>query len=201
MTNGNFQKCLDFESKMMPLADQYYKSAYPGCTIFRPKYQNGGDEKLLQQQDVDVILTDANKNKIYISEKFRSYDFGDILIEIYKDYDQRKLGWGFETKPDLTITFVLDKMSKSLIIREIPTTEINRVAKNELEHAIDVFQNIYPHKKQFKRVDQIEYRMIGSNRDKNTWISANICVPITYFKDSKQKFMKINHKNIDELCS
>lgn len=63
------------------------------------------------------------------------------------------------------------------------------------------FQNIYPHKKRFKRVDQIEYRMIGSNRDKNSWISANICVPITYFKDSKQKFMKINHKNIDELCS
>jgi len=47
----------------------------------------------LQRQGIDKILNFDNGKKLYIDEKKRRKDYGDILLEEYSDYDRKIEGW------------------------------------------------------------------------------------------------------------
>lgn len=62
---------------------------------------------VLQRQGIDTILTMASGAQIYFDEKVRAKDYGDILLEEYSVWEQRKEGWLCGSKQTDYITYIV----------------------------------------------------------------------------------------------
>lgn len=79
-----------WEKKWQPRADAFYCAKYPEAIIKRYDTDSAHD-LLYQKKDIDCSLLLPDRT-IYISEKFRVKDYGDLLIEIYSKYPETT-GW------------------------------------------------------------------------------------------------------------
>lgn len=90
MERNSFARCLAFEESQMEGANRFYEYL-SASNIRRCRWSTSGG-KAKQKADIDLEmrwsleLNGEVKNKIWkISEKFRSADYPDIMLEIYDD--------------------------------------------------------------------------------------------------------------------
>lgn len=102
---SNFKKAIAYEKSQQPVADNLYIRQFCNKNdIYRYDYDKSAENQWYQHQDIDCSIIDRNnplklsqrpsQARIYISEKFRSEDWGDMTIELYSSYYKDKLGWG-----------------------------------------------------------------------------------------------------------
>lgn len=69
------------------VTDFYYK-CFPNIVSI-----NSVPKGYLQYSGVDKIITQKDNYKIYIEEKVRFEDYGDILLEEYSNWEKKTPGW------------------------------------------------------------------------------------------------------------
>ena len=98
----HYNSSLQYEEAWHPIADKFYLSKWSDAEIIR--YKNDSKEDLeFQRKDIDLSLKIDDKI-IHISEKFRKDDFGDLLIELYSKYPNKK-GWMKNSEADFITYF------------------------------------------------------------------------------------------------
>lgn len=186
---SNFIECLEYEASQMEIADKFYREYFPGCTIFRPKYNGPEDQKELQRNDVDVVISRPGQPDLFISEKFRNSHFPDVMIELYSDWNRRVEGWALKTKPDYHIFFHshystgANDIQKE--VRIIPSEDIRAMAIELNKTGEQMFNDVMQTGGKKKFVGELEYRMFKSVRGFSAWWGATVIVPIERFKRCK----------------
>ena len=100
---NTFYDCKKFEKDCIPKADKLLNKA--GAEYVRWKYSEFVG-KTMQNKDIDLTMKvdGFNNGYCHISEKFRSGDYGDMMIELYSNYKgnvwDAKQGWGMNTEAD-----------------------------------------------------------------------------------------------------
>jgi len=103
-----FNECLKVEKIGQSIADDFYKNYLGASKIERFDYHNP-DERFFQEHDMDCsIELEAKSLDIFslnVSEKFRQYDTGDMCLELWSNFEEKKVGWAVkgieENGPDL----------------------------------------------------------------------------------------------------
>lgn len=95
---GNWKSDLEFEKKMMPKADLYYKTVWGAHEILRYDWGDSYGRKI-QKKDIDCTVYIRKPSGFIdvkdISEKFRRHNYGDILVELRNG---TKPGWGLTSE-------------------------------------------------------------------------------------------------------
>lgn len=60
----------------------------------------------IQRQGIDKILYFFDDRAILVEEKVRRKDYGDILIEVWSNWEKMKKGWIYTCKADYIVYFV-----------------------------------------------------------------------------------------------
>lgn len=98
---NSMQGGLLIEAAFQKTADRFYREA--GFRVNRPQYDNPYGREL-QKIGYDVILHN-NQTSYTVSEKFRTHDWGDMLVEFASGKDE---GWIFKEIPSVIHYFVVD---------------------------------------------------------------------------------------------
>ena len=94
----------------MEINDSYFRIF---CDLKKVDLVN---DPLLQKQGIDKILIFKNGKEVWIDEKKRRKDYGDILLEEYSDFDQKKVGWLSKEKKTDYIAYVIWKPRKLYLL-------------------------------------------------------------------------------------
>ena len=109
---NNFAKACEFEKKAMEPANNAYKRL--GITnIKRCSWNTEGGRKN-QKNDIDLMAT-YNGKRVKISEKFRTMDNEDILVELLSDIDNHKPGSYIKSQVD----YIFYHMPESLYVLDV----------------------------------------------------------------------------------
>lgn len=171
----NFDQGVKYEKSWQATADALYKKL--GFTdIRRFDFDAGGVNKSLQLKDIDLEL--KGRTTITVSEKFRSRDFGDIMLEIVQSYgtDKEKDGWALISEAD----YLFQMTPKSLyIIKESVVKKIAEKIKEQLKN-VNIPAQPTPKPIKFNGVDGLVF--VGNNsRGSRTWLNLGVCVPLREF--------------------
>lgn len=109
---NNFAKASAIEKNAMGSANEAYKSL--GITNIRRCSWNTEGGRKNQKDDIDLIAT-WNGKRTKISEKFRTLDAGDILVELLSDIDNHKPGSYIKSQAD----YIFYHMTQSLYILDV----------------------------------------------------------------------------------
>ena len=135
-------QALAYEKSQQALADILYKEIWPNKIIRRPDFCANKHDRELQEADVDVVVTnkEGGQNPWYISEKFRTQPYNDILIELWADYEHNKPGWA-----ELSIAHehYFYHNSKTPFVRIVPTWAIKKMARRFKEEFGAVIAEMY----------------------------------------------------------
>jgi len=83
--------------------DNFYKQAFP--LAVKVEFCSDLSEQL---KGIDKIIYFQNGNSITVDEKKRRKDYGDILLELWKNKKHRKPGWLFYSQCDYIVYAVLE---------------------------------------------------------------------------------------------
>lgn len=101
---------LKYEKSQQPIADNLYLRQYGNLHEFeRYDWEVTEENKKLQKMDIDCSFLDRFQSppkRIYISEKFRQSDWGDMCIELYSDYYKNKPGSALISKADYYFYYI-----------------------------------------------------------------------------------------------
>lgn len=177
---GDFDRSLSIEKECQPFAGDFYSETMKNVKIKRYDYNNP-EEKVYQTHDIDCKLTPyapgIGEFDLYVSEKFRLNDWGDMFIELWSDFEGKKLGWADVSddnnlKPDVYMYFT------PVSIYEIWNHIDFRKLINKLHEVIDR--------------DKIKYILKTDNDLKTTEVTTGNC-PYTKdidFEGTKIKLIK-----------
>lgn len=87
----DFQEQLEFShnAENLDLWEKIYNQAFPDLVSFSSLREDG----YWQRQGVDRVVILSNGDPIYIDEKVRRKNYGDILLEYLSDVDREAPGW------------------------------------------------------------------------------------------------------------
>lgn len=104
MVTNDFNLDLKYslESRDTEGLNKFYFSVFPEL-----KEIENVTDLTMQLQGIDKILHFNNGKKILIDEKKRREDYGDIALEEWSDYDNRKVGWLNKKKHTDYIVYVI----------------------------------------------------------------------------------------------
>ena len=85
--------------------DYFYLTAFPHAE--RVEMVSYEDNPELQKKGVDKIIHFANGRRVTVDEKKRRKDYGDILLEIYSNAEQKSAGWLFYSQCDYIVYAIL----------------------------------------------------------------------------------------------
>ena len=200
--DGDFNRSLGIEKECQPFADDFYKATLEGVKIKRYDYNNP-EEKVYQTHDIDCKLTPhapgIGEFDLYVSEKFRLNDWGDMFIELWSDFEGKKLGWADVSdddnlKPDIYMYFTPNS------IYEIWNHQDFRGLVNKLHKVIDRdrIKDILYVDKNIKISDkdnyttnidfegsEVKFIKTHSYRDGRGWNGIGVCIK---WKDLVEKF-------------
>ena len=100
-TTHHFDQSLNYEHTQFERANDYYRRL--GATEIKRCDFKTCQGKTLQHEDIDAQIC-VKGRWINISEKHRTSDFGDLLIEVYSMYPD-ELSWIYKSKADLLFYF------------------------------------------------------------------------------------------------
>lgn len=180
----DMQACLKYESSQQPRADAFYKKQFPELQIERCDFKDP-DGRKHQQAGVDVLLKYPDGTAIKVSEKFRRRSFPDIWMEVFRNWEKRTPGWGWDSEPDYYAYFQED----SGTVRWIPAKEVRRfvfLSMNQLETFQRVWESMSMEEEDLENAETtfkgIEFRMVPTWAKKEWW-GASICVPMEYITE------------------
>lgn len=151
MKNYSFNESLAKEKNTRKWFDSIYES-YGGKVKSICDYDTF-EGKLQQQNDIDVLL--EKDNKIFkVSEKARDKDFGDVYLEHYSVFEDKKIGWTQDSQADI-------------LAYGIPSKNICKI------YEMAEVKNIYRLITSLLPLDEIENDMISRNENKRK-IPVNI---------------------------
>lgn len=84
-----------------------YKKAFPHLMEIKDV-----EDISLQKKGIDKILTFEAGNEVYVDEKIRRNDYGDILLEEYSDFVSKKVGWLGREKYTDYISYMIPSSGK-----------------------------------------------------------------------------------------
>jgi len=104
MKLNNFKSDLEYslnerENKMF---DNFYYRVFPGLVKI-----DFIEDMEMQKEGIDKILVFESGYEITVDEKKRRKDYGDILLEIWSVWEQRKRGWLYTCKCDYIVYAVM----------------------------------------------------------------------------------------------
>lgn len=107
MYSHNFERSLSREKAQQAKADQFYQKQFNVTEIIR--YSDDSEAHMnFQRQDIDLSLV-KNEKRIFVSEKFRDKDFGDLYLEAYSKYPDIK-GWMHTNNADFMAYFFPERI-------------------------------------------------------------------------------------------
>lgn len=154
---NTFGKCLNYEKSMQLKADHFYSMRF-GCNPIRYDY-NGYIGKTMQNKDIDISLPVNGYKNGYcnISEKYRSFDYGDMMVELYSNYEIKKQGWGMKGASDYVFyftpkqTYIVNSDQLKDITERVHRRLFNNFQRSELLDkliklgSVDTTIQIYPY--------------------------------------------------------
>lgn len=172
----------------MERADRYYRSE--GATLITRFRWDDPVGRSLQQDDVDLMVEfDHDDHSVHISEKFRSEDHGDCMIELWSSFDDKTDGWAVRCFADVLYYFVPGG------VYEVKDTDRLRTVAECVRYQIDwgtINKNIGDRKFMVpeyaplwngSRLDKLRvYKGSSYRKDGSTWNGFCIVVPWDYFK-------------------
>lgn len=190
----SYKNSLAYEKKQTQFADAFYLSEkFKAKKVSRI---NGENKKALalQKADVDVIIRLWNNTEVKVSEKYRKYDYDDVLVEMYSKYPIEK-GWINKSIADRMAYFMRDKMYwiDEHALRAFCIDELFPAISNE---AIDdlILQNFVKQKMMLKLDEQRfnTYLIQAENTEGNAcWNTISLSIPWTLLDYKKIKYQKI----------
>lgn len=175
---------LKYEQSKFEKQDEFYKKMGV-VKINRFNYDNSNIERELQRKDIDLEITTVN-DKIYtVSEKNRTSNFGDVLLEIYSVYEQKKLGWAITGESDIFMYFVDSKYNP--YVGEFSTKDIhNMIKKNNIMSQITDknWNDLYKINK--NTLDKVinfgdigDVKCVLTKAYNKNYVTMSVCVPYT----------------------
>lgn len=139
----------------------------------------------MQRKDCDLSITLQNGQVKNISEKFRSKDYGDMVIELLTD---GKLGWGVTGESDGICYFVPGKCYL------VNTSDLKSLAKDILErYGLTLMTTVSFAETTIKDGNmRMTFKCFSNSRDGRTWKNVVVCIPW----NDLQKNVKIQVKNL-----
>ena len=107
MATHDFSESLSYEQSNFPVQDQFYTEQLGATVITRADFDDE-EGRVLQRMDVDVQFM-YNGNLINVSEKNRTRDYGDLLLEFYSKFPDTP-GWMNNSNADYLAYFVPGKV-------------------------------------------------------------------------------------------
>lgn len=83
--------------------DLFYLSAFPNA--LKVEFC---DDMTEQRRGIDKIIHFQGGRTVTVDEKKRRKDYGDILLELWSRYEQRKPGWLFYSQCDYIVYAILE---------------------------------------------------------------------------------------------
>ena len=175
------------ESQMKP-ANEWYEKL--GFTNIRRCSWDSEEGKNLQKDDIDLRANWLG-NTVYISEKFRSKDYGDIMVELEDKFDGslRFSGWLFKSHAD----YIFYHTPKAIYIIETQylIDFVRPIYGEQFEFFKDkiLLCNTWrpgaDHKYQDIKVKHIPTYILGEMQ----WVGLQMIIPLKYLSN-----IKIIHK-------
>ncbi len=134
MSTHDFSTSLCYEQSLFPVQDKFYTEQLGAKAISRADYEDEIGREL-QRKDVDVQFV-YNGKLINVSEKNRTADYKDLLLEFYSMFPHKR-GWMDNSDADYLAYFVphkvywIDKRQLEFFYHEI----LKRLVSD------DIFQN------------------------------------------------------------
>jgi len=188
MATHDFSKSLNYEHSNFPKADKFYTEKLKAGSITRIGFEDE-ESKALQRLDVDVSFVYKGK-KINVSEKDRTADYGDLLLEFYSKFPHTP-GWMNNSAADYLAYFVPNK------VYWIDKKQLSLFYHNTLADVIpdSFFQQLINNYPRQSRREQKIIELNGTreavtvvqafNAPRNSssfWYTENICVKFTTLK-------------------
>lgn len=130
----NFYRSKQIENSNRNRADEFYRSL--GATNITIHDYNTDSGKYNQVQDIDVTVQfsrNSGKIDVNISEKARTKNYGDTVLELYSKYPQQK-GWGLTGNSDRVAIFYPDE------VVVFHSKDLKRVAEELLDPVTEFIQ-------------------------------------------------------------
>jgi len=104
MKLNDFKTDLEYslEDNESDLFDNFYRRVFPSLV----EIENVTDLDL-QMKGIDKIIHFKENKKLYIDEKKRRKDYGDIILEIWSNTEKRKAGWIFKSHTDYIVYAII----------------------------------------------------------------------------------------------
>lgn len=192
-TCHEFKKDLEFEQSKFEIQNNFYISK--NCEIVRRVGYDSEEDKKLQNDDIDIII--KCDGKIFnISEKYRKTNYGDVLLEVYSSYEDRKVGWTKISKSDFIYIFIDDDNKNKQCVVGISTKSLlNFINSHKIFEKIsdnDIKYVIKEHKTKCVNIDGYICRLISSTNE--TYHTISLCVPYKMLDDNGVKYTIYNYK-------
>ncbi len=107
MATHDFSQSLNYEHSKFPIQDKFYTETLGAHKIVRIGFEDP-ESQHLQRLDVDVQF-EYKGRIINVSEKNRTCDYGDLLLEFYSKFPHTK-GWMDNSNADYLAYFVPNKV-------------------------------------------------------------------------------------------
>ncbi len=205
-----FSACLAFEKECQQRADNYLKSRFPDKIIRRPDYHGSHHDKDLQVHDVDVVVSNSSgwPNEIYISEKFRTEPWHDVLIEFYSDFEKNKEGWASHSvthEHHWHYIHVWEKNDGTFVdnsfLRIVPTWAVRKAYVAFKDMLAPIFKDMVMNDIRKRNVDLMGYKLTlivnatFGNANEVLWHGACAAIPLEFFEDIKAPIQEIPTKD------
>ena len=199
---GDFDRSLSIEKECQPFADDFYSKTLENVKIKRYDYNNP-KEKVYQTHDIDCKLTPyapgIGEFDLYVSEKFRLNDWGDMFIELWSDFEGEKLGWADAStdnnlKPDVYMYFTpisIYEIWNHIDFRRLVNKLHKVIDRDRIKYILRTDKDLkvaddYPYMKDIDfEGTKIKLIKTHSYRDGRGWNGIGVCIN---WKDLIEKF-------------
>lgn len=201
-TWGDFDESLKVEKRGQPAADDFYKKCLGATDIKRYDYNNPED-RFFQNHDIDCIIQMEPKSLdmfwLNVSEKFRQSETGDMCIELWSNFENKKPGWAIKSThtnkgPDLYL-YSTPKYFFEIFADKYFDNMMNKIISEWDWETIDTFIN-----KEEKRlakdyddngcynikIEDYDAKLlkVWSYKGDKKWFGVCVCIPwITLFNE------------------
>ena len=182
MVTHDFSKSINYEHSNFPKANKFYTEILKVGKITRIGFDNE-ESRALQRLDVDACF-EYNGKQVYVSEKHRKVDYGDLLLEVFSKFPHTP-GWMNNSAADYLAYFVPRKVYwinkkqltwfySNILYKVIPDSFFQKLINNyprqsRKEQTIIEING----SREYVKVVQAYNAPYGSN---DTWYTENICV-------------------------
>lgn len=176
-----FSTSLKVEQQNQPRADAFYKS-HGASNIKRYDYNNPS-ERSFQQKGIDCSVEyyapGLDVFWLNYSEKFRTWETGDMCIELWSDYERKVEGWALHDESDTILYVTPDyfyEVTNNTYFKDMVRKLANEWSWDELKEFADNRDCI---RQLVRSKEGRDYQLIKafSQKDGKKWMGICICVP------------------------